>query len=255
MEGINTARTHYGTAVRSNTNNQFTDIVSNLELAGLRNTRDCGGCGRKTPKTELFSCTTCQAEVGADEEVIICSLCFMNAHKTHDFVRYNKATQRDVDEARRKVRADGILLQVRVDNVREELDQMTQKILQVLEARARKHVEIHDELEGALRAVATKDDIESKVNQSSEHAAETAKITLEMNLSIESFRRQLQECNQKRGEVSLGATAKSDQPSTSAAAARPPHEPTTTSDLVRAWEYYVDYFDGDFGFGLENGRG
>ncbi|KAH7715867.1 putative proteinconserved [Aphelenchoides avenae] len=230
------------------TNYRLLDIVSNLESAGFRNTKDCGGCGRKTPKAELFSCTTCQAEVGTAEEVIICSLCFMNAHKAHDFVRYNKATQRDVDEARNKVSGDRVLSQKRVDNVREELDQMTHEIMQVLEARAPKHVEIHDELGGALRADATKDDIEAKVNQSNQHADETANITLEMKLSIQSFRRQLQECIQKKGEVSLGATAKSpaDQPSTSAAAARPPREFTTRSDVVGAWEHYVDHFGGDF---------
>lgn len=108
--------------------------MSKPEAAGFRNSKECGGCQRKTPKSELFSCITCQATLDDAEEAVICGLCFAKAHKQHEIVDYCQATQKDLETARQRIQGDRQLSEARVEALRKHFAVMMADIMKALEA-------------------------------------------------------------------------------------------------------------------------
>ncbi|KAH7705734.1 hypothetical protein AAVH_27053 [Aphelenchoides avenae] len=54
------------------------------------------------PKADLFTCASCDGEDA--EDVVVCTTCAIGGHRQHDLEPYVRATQRDVEEARRTLK-------------------------------------------------------------------------------------------------------------------------------------------------------
>ncbi|KAH7713234.1 TAM-1 protein [Aphelenchoides avenae] len=117
---------------------EFADLVCQAQKSIL-DAHACSGCKKKTPMSDLFSCKTCEEDLGS-RTVWICSLCAMREHKAHTTTECNKATSEHIKDALKGVADSSVRADMYIELGEQWLSQFgsqLQSISQLLRKRKR----------------------------------------------------------------------------------------------------------------------